>query len=191
MNNFSSSIIILNRRKKQVLDELEEAKSTLFIWSKRVKLSKENNRIDLLKEASFQEKKYINQVKSLESQLSQLSAEIDKYEKRQSDLDLSAFHQMEEKMPEIEEKKAEKLDVENNDNSKSSENIWTCFDFTLEKQLDIEEEITLIKNNLQNAMSALEKLEFKVLKYKENEIRFNQMNIDEELEDLKKQLKGL
>ncbi|WP_330204858.1 hypothetical protein [Cyanobacterium sp. Dongsha4] len=54
MNNFAQSIIILNRRKKQVSEELEEDKSKLLMWSKRVNLSLENNRFDLLKEASLQ-----------------------------------------------------------------------------------------------------------------------------------------
>jgi len=54
MNNFAQSIIILNRRKKQVSEELEETKSKLLKWSKRVNLSLENNRFDLLKEASLQ-----------------------------------------------------------------------------------------------------------------------------------------
>lgn len=54
------------------------------MWSKRVNLSLENNRFDLLKEASLQENLYIDKVKSLESQLSQLSTEIDKTEQKQS-----------------------------------------------------------------------------------------------------------
>lgn len=152
MNDLAQAIIILNRRKKQVLEELEEAQPKLLIWSKRVKSSKENNQIDLLREASLQENLYINKVKSLESQLSQLLAEIDKYEKR------------------LERMKTNILEIE--------------------EELDIEEEIKLIKNFLKCATSALEKLESKVLKYKENKKSFNIVNVDDELEELRKQLKG-
>lgn len=172
MNDLAQAIIILNRRKKQVLEELEKAQPKLLIWSKRVKSSKENNQIDLLREACLQENLYIKKVKSLESQLSQLSAEIDKYEKRQSDLALSAFERMKTNILEIEEKK---------DKSK---------DFSREEELDTEEEIKLIKNFLKCATSALEKLESKVLKYKENKKSFNIINVDDELEELRKQLKG-
>ncbi|BAQ63019.1 hypothetical protein GM3708_3425 [Geminocystis sp. NIES-3708] len=179
MNNFGQSIIILNRRKKQVLEELEEAQFKLLMWSKRVKSSKENNRLDLLKEASFQENVYINQVKSLESQLSQLSAEIDKYKKRQSDLALSAFQKMEEKMLEIKQTE-----------DKNLENDWSNGDFITEKQLDIDGEIKLIKNYLQKAINAVEILEFKVLEFKNNNNSLNNISIDDEIDLLKRQLRG-
>lgn len=97
MNDLAQAIIILNRRKKQVLEELEEAQPKLLIWSKRLERMKTNI-------------------------------------------------------------------------------------LEIEEELDIEEEIKLIKNFLKCATSALEKLESKVLKYKENKKSFNIINVDDELE---------
>ncbi|AFZ54898.1 hypothetical protein [Cyanobacterium aponinum] len=173
MNNFTQSIIILNRRKKQVSEELEEAKSKLLMWSKRVNLSLENNRFDLLKEASLQENLYIDKVKSLESQLSQLSTEIDKTEQKQSRSILPNFQ------PTLPLSDFEKMEREINDNDHLSQ----------KEELDIEEEIKLIKNYLKYATNALEKLESKVLKNNKNQDIFDIANIDDELEELRKQLR--
>lgn len=99
------------------------------MWSKRVNLSLENNRFDLLKEASLQENLYIDKVKSLESQLSQLSTEIDKTEQKQSRSILPNFQ------PTLPLSDFEKMEREINDNDHLSQ----------KEELDIEEEIKLIK----------------------------------------------
>lgn len=57
------------------------------------------------------------------------------------------------------------------------------------EELDIEEEIKLIKNYLKYATNALEKLESKVLKNNKNQDIFDIANIDDELEELRKQLR--
>jgi len=72
------------------------------------------------------------------------------------------------------------MEIEINDNDHLSQ----------KEELDIEEEIKLIKNYLKCATNALEKLESKVLRNNKNQEIFEINNIGDDLEELRKQLKG-